>query len=435
MAASLVLPVLLRGAVADAPALRAATETMMSFFALAAAWLFRAEFVAARRLRDLLLVASTSVLASMTFFAAALPAALNLHAGHYFVGARLWGALLAGAMFATAALTPSTRLVPRRGHPLAIMALSNTVALLIAGVGGLLLRPHDVARTALGYPITAIAVIAATGLLTYAAAGFARRQRLESDLVAGLLAGGLILVAGASFSYLLRGSLVPGRMDAGVGLRAIGFALILVAAVIRDRQVHARNARASALAERRRVARDLHDGIAQDLAFIAAHGPSFAEELGEDHPMVVAARRALAMSRSTISDLSDPQGATVHESLEAVAQELRARFSIAIAVDAQPGHDLDSGAREHVTRIAREAIANAARHGQAQNVIVSLRSTDGGFALRVRDDGCGLERGGRGPAPEGFGLNSMRERAAAIGGELIVRQPRAGGTELEVVLP
>ena len=150
----------------------------------------------------------------------------------------------------------------------------------------------------------------------------------------------MILLAGASFANLLPGSLVPGRIGAGEALRALAFALILAAAVIRERQVHARSAKATALAERRRVARDLHDGIAQDLAFIAAHGPRFVEELGDDHPVVIAARRALAISRSTISELSDPGGATAHESLEALrrssATGSASRSRSARSVDSRP---------------------------------------------------------------------------------------------------
>jgi signal transduction histidine kinase len=183
------------------------------------------------------------------------------------------------------------------------------------------------------------------------------------------------------------------------------------------------------------VARDLHDGIAQDLAFIAAHGPRFVDELGDDHPVVVAARRALEISRSTISELSDPRGATAHESLEAVARELSDRFGISIAVNAQLKRDLEPHEREQVTRIAREAITNAARHGDARNVIVSLRQAETGVALRVVDDGRGILGADLVLSPEGFGLRSMRERAAALGGQLNVRQPRLGGTELEVVLP
>jgi signal transduction histidine kinase len=410
---------------------------MMTLFALAGAWVLRAQYVSSRRLADLLLVAAALGLGLINFATAALPAALNLHAGTYFAVAELWGALFVGAIFAVAAVS-SDRLVARRGQPVLITGLPSVIALAGAGIAGLLLRTHESIGAFAGtpsHPLEFGLVIGAAGLFLYAASGFARRQWAEADGVAGLLAVALILMAGASFAHLLPQSLVPGRIDIGVALGAIASAAILTAALLRERQAHARIARATALAERRRVARDLHDGIAQDLAFIAAHGPRFAQELGDDHPVVVAARRALAISRSTISDLSDAQGATAHEALEAVAQELRDRFGIAIAVDAQLQLELESGAREHVTRIAREAIANAARHGQARNVIVSLRHTEDGVALRILDDGCGIAGADSDTTPEGFGLRSMRERAAAMGGHLSVRQPRRGGTELEVVLP
>ena len=123
------------------------------------------------------------------------------------------------------------------------------------------------------------------------------------------------------------------------------------------------------------------------------------------------------------------------EALEAVALELRGRFGIAITVYAHPDVRIPPEATEHVTRIAREAIANAARHGQADNVVVSLRPATEGMSLSVRDDGQGIPCSPAGETPEGFGLRSMRERAAALGGCLTVRPRRSGGTELEVLLP
>jgi signal transduction histidine kinase len=436
-AAALIVPFAFDMAAVNAPSLHAALATMMTLFALAAAWLLRAQFASSRRGRDLLLVASALALGLLTFGAAAVPAAADLRGGTYFAGAELWGELILGAMFAAAAFAPSDWLIARRDHPVAITLGLSVVALATAGLGGLLIQRHGSVATlagTFGQPLVLVLVVGATGLLAYAAVGFAHRPRVEGDRSTWLLAIAMMLMAGASFSHVMRGSLIPGRIDPSAGLTAIGYALILAVAVVRERQVHARFARATALAERRRVARDLHDGIAQDLAFIAAHGPRFAKELGDEHPVVIAAKRALALSRSAISDLSDPAGATAHESLDAIARELQDRFEIAISVDANLDQDLESGERENVTRIAREAIANAARHGKAQNVIVSLRHNEQGVVLRVLDDGCGIGAG-QSAAPDGFGLRSMRERAAALGGELSVRQPQRGGTELEVVLP
>ena len=436
-AAALIAPLASHAAAVNAPSLQAAIATMMTLFALAAAWLLRAQFASSRRGRDLLLLASTLALGLLTFGASAVPAAANLGGGTYFAGAELWGELVVGAMFAAAAFAPSDWLIARHQRPIAITLGLSAAALATAGLGGLLIRTHGSVATlagTFGHPLALVLVVGATGLLVYAAVGFAHRRRVEGDGVTWLLAIAMMLMAGASFSHIVRGSLVPSRIDPSEAFAAVAYALILAGALIRERQVHARITRATALAERRRVARDLHDGIAQDLAFIAAHGPRFAEELGDEHPVVIAAKRALALSRSTISDLSDPDGATAHESLDAIAQELQDRFGIAIAVDASLDQDLESAEREHVTRIAREAIANAARHGKAKNVIVSLRRGEQGVVLRVLDDGRGISAG-QGVAPEGFGLRSMRERAAALGGQMSVRQPQRGGTELEVVLP
>jgi signal transduction histidine kinase len=435
-AVALAMPALLSSATVNAPSLSAALEMTLTLFALGAAWLLRSQFVSSRRLRDLQLVAATLTLGLITFAVAAVPAALDLSGEGFFAGAQLWGTVFVGAMFAASALMPAEWLVVRRRQMLATTVGLSLAGLLVAGLGGLT-ADGGAASIAVksGPPLLVVAVVGATALLAYAALGFVLRAGADVDGVAALMAIAMTLLAGATFSRLLAHSLPLGRIGVADGLRAAAFGLILTTAVVRERRAHVRISKATALAERRRVARDLHDGIAQDLAFIAAHGPRFVEELGDDHPVVVAARRALAISRSTISELSDPNCATAHESLQAIAQELGDRFSVSVAVNAQLDRELTPHEREHVTRIAREAIANAARHGGASNVIVSLRHDDAGIALRVVDDGCGIWGADLVPAPEGFGLTSMRERAAALGGELNVRRPRLGGTELEVVLP
>lgn len=438
---ALLLSVALRADIVDAPAVRAALEMTMTLFALAGAWLLRAQFAHSRRLRDLLLFAGFLVLGLLNFWTAALPAALSLRTAAYFP-AEFWSELAVGAIFAGSALVPSHRLVTGSRHPLSVAAGLCVIALLVAAVAGVLQGGQGQEAATEGTTLAGafthaqllVLALVAAGPLAYAATGFARRYRMEADGVAALLAIAMMLLAFVSLSHLVTLSLSPGWLGPGEGMRVIAFALLLAAAATSERRVRARLTRSAALAERRRVARDLHDGLAQDLAFIAAHGPRIALEMGDEHPVVIAAKRALAISRNTISELSDPAGATAHESLEAVAQELRDRFDVAIAIDADLDADLPPHAREHVSRIAREAIANAARHGGARNVIVSLRNGSAGVALRVVDDGCGIGAHGE-AAPEGFGLRSMRERAAALGGQLSVRPARRGGTELEVVLP
>jgi signal transduction histidine kinase len=436
---SLTLPFVLHGAVMRAPTLRPALETMLTLFSLSAAWLLRAQFLASRRLRDLLLVCVTLTLGLMTLCLGALPAALDVPGGAFLTGASLWGQLLVAGIFAAAATVPSEELVARPGHPARIGVVLALGPLALAALGGLLMSALGLDLSARGgaaaHTVLVALVLSTSGLMLYATAILVRRNVRRDDHAVLLLTIAALLLAGAGLCHLTMRSLPSGEVVTGTAMRVLGAAILLSAAVVLERRVRARSARAAALAERRRVARDLHDGIAQDLAFIAAHGAQIAAEMGEEHPVVLAARRALAVSRSTISDLSDPAGASAAEALDAVAHELRDRFDVAIAVNAQIDGQLPSNVREHLSRIAREAIANAARHGNARNVLVSLQRSDGGVLLRVLDDGCGIPLDAGEAIPEGFGIRSMRERAGSLGGHLTVRHPAHGGTELEVVLP
>ncbi|HEY6396429.1 MAG TPA: ATP-binding protein, partial [Solirubrobacteraceae bacterium] len=151
--------------------------------------------------------------------------------------------------------------------------------------------------------------------------------------------------------------------------------------------------------------------------------------------VVTAAQRALACCRDTIAEVSDPSGTTPGQALGALGRELSDRFGIAIEVDAPPDGRLTPLARHHLSRIVREAVTNAVRHGGANHVAVTLARAQHGVALRVVDDGHVAGDDDRGRAVEGFGMRSMRQRAAALGGGFEVRQSLDGGTELEVVVP
>lgn len=427
------------------PALRATAESLITVLALLAALLFRAQFAHTRRLRDLILFGALVTFTAVELVFGVLPAALELHSSGQSGAALQSAQLLIAAAIAAAALTPSNKLVAWDRRPVASALALSLVAFGAAELCGLLIRSELIVVTArpvtgighaLGHPVALIVVVLTCGLLAVAAVGLARRGKVERDDALTLLAGGVLLLAAAKLFFLPVPWFGLQWITPREGLRVLAFGLIAAAAARQERAVRARMVRAAEIAERQRVARDLHDGIAQDLAFIAAHGAWMAKELGAEHPVTVAARRALAVSRGTISDLSDSKSVTPRDALEAIAYDLRGRYQMSIAVDADlEAERLHPDSREHVLRIAREAITNAGRHGRAKNVLVSLRQTRNGLALRVRDDGCGL----RGVTPsgslEGFGLRSMRERAATLGGHLTVRERSTGGTDLEVTLP
>lgn len=427
-----------------APQLRETVDTVMTLLALTAAGLMAAQFAHTRRLRRLLVLAAMLMLA-LNALLGSLPAALKLHYGLGFAAASPLANLFIAAALAAAAFTPPDRLIAGGARrSVLIAAIASAVAVAIAEVAGMLLHRHLLGGPnylgrgifrALNHPFGFAILIASALLLVYAVIDLARRARIEHEENLSLLAGAALMLLAAQLWYLAAPRLSPSfvTFEQIFLLAAIGF--VLTAAVRKDIEIRRTLTRAAALAERRRVAQDLHDGLAQDLAFIAAHGPRMAQELGDDHPLTVAAKRALALSRQTITGLSDMSETPPGEALEAVAHELQQRFGIEIAVYAQPDAALPPDATDHVARIAREAIANAARHGHAHNIVISLTQTDNGAALRVCDDGRGLTRGEGERAPQGFGLRNLQERAAALGGHMSVRERRAGGTELEVVLP
>jgi signal transduction histidine kinase len=428
---------------ADAPTLRAMLETVLTLFAFAAAWLVRAQLLHARRLRDLLLLAALLTLGLTRLCAYAVPAALDVRPGSYLVSAAMWAEVFVGAMFAAAALTPRESRVGAR-RPYAAIAEGAAVATVgVAELGALVSRsalvgggraiPRSDQILALR-PLAIALVLCASALMVCAAVGFLHRERSEGGGIASLWAAASLLLGAARLSHITAG-FPPDEIALTEVLRLMGFSLILVAAVRQELPMRTQLVKAAATEERRRVARDLHDGLAQDLAFIAAHGERIAGELGEEHPVVIAARRALAVSRGAIAQLSDPDAPTTRAGLESVARELSDRFQIDIAVDVELRDELAKEAREHVSRITREAIANAARHGGAGNVTVTLRESDEVVTLAVQDDGCGVARGLDGRPREGFGMRSIRERAASLGGHLSVRDREVQGTVVKVVLP
>jgi signal transduction histidine kinase len=123
--------------------------------------------------------------------------------------------------------------------------------------------------------------------------------------------------------------------------------------------------------------------------------------------------------------------------LRIIADELEHRFELVVRVKVDADaplaleDDLDPSRREHLIRIAREAIVNAALHGMARHVDVVLSPRGRGLRMRISDDGRGIGDTQR----PGFGLRTMRARAAALGGELSTGRTAEGGTALELLVP
>jgi signal transduction histidine kinase len=185
--------------------------------------------------------------------------------------------------------------------------------------------------------------------------------------------------------------------------------------------------------ERRRLARDLHDGLAHELAFISSRSasstavdPSVQEQIAD------AAGRALDEARRAITVLTE-EAQPFHRSLAHTAEEAAARYGVRLVLELDERVEVTGEVAEQLLRVVREAFANAVRHGQASRVVVGTEATEaGGVRLWVVDDGCGFDPDA-GPGG-GFGLRSMDERCALVGGELLVRSRAGAGTRVEVAL-
>jgi signal transduction histidine kinase len=187
--------------------------------------------------------------------------------------------------------------------------------------------------------------------------------------------------------------------------------------------------------ERQRIARNLHDGLAQELAFIrmetqrmaATHPDGRAERLAR------AAERALEESRTAIETLRNRADEPFHVELSALADELATREGARVSFEVDPAIELESRDRDALLRIMREAINNGVRHGHATELALEL-SGGNGIRMAVRDNGAGFVPGA--PRRRGsFGLASMRARAEERGGNLLVQSAPGEGTVVEVNLP
>ncbi len=197
-------------------------------------------------------------------------------------------------------------------------------------------------------------------------------------------------------------------------------------------------------AERRRVARELHDEVGQVIAAVGVLLRTLEQTPGSiPHTL----DRELAATYGTIGQITESIARIVRdyhpadlvalgleETLRTHAQQFAQRHRLLLRLATSSTTDLLSDERAlHVYRIVQEALANVARHARARRVSVNLTRRGHRLVVTVRDDGVGFD-----PASTragGLGLVTMRERAALMEGTLDVRASRGKGTEVRLVVP
>jgi len=205
---------------------------------------------------------------------------------------------------------------------------------------------------------------------------------------------------------------------------------------------------AGSAAERERLAREIHDTIAQSLTSLVMLAQRAGNELGPEsgvRPTVEliedTARQALTEARTLVAAMSPVRvgDSTLAETLRRLAGRFERETGIQVRVIlADTALDrLDGLDRENevvLLRCAQEGLANVRKHSRAGAASVRLERVGADAVLTVTDDGRGL--GAYEPAHEnGFGLSGMRDRLALVGGRLTVGAGERGGTVLRVTVP
>jgi signal transduction histidine kinase len=422
-----------------APGLHVALETAAAITASAAAFLILGRFWRSGFLDELILAAGLSLLALSNLVFAALPAVFDLQTD----GATVWATLFTGALAAlficVAALLPQRRLGKGKRWPLVVFgstfvfAAAGTVPMAVSSS----LLPHDITGslpagasqpTVNGFQLT-LAL-----LYILAAFGFTRRSRLTADELSGWLSIACILAGASRVNYYFHPSIHSNWVYTGDVFR-LGFYLALLIGAAREIASYWTSVVAAAsLEERRRLARDVHDGLAQEIAFIARNVRLLREQ-GAEPELVERIMRGVARaqeeSRRVVGALRSKVDEPLEQALAEAALDAARRHGAALDMELASGIALSPREREAVVRIASEAVANAAKHSGAETLRLYLERLEAGIRLQVTDDGEGFDQ----EEPKGgFGLVTMKDRAEALGGKLRVDSRRGSGTKVELEL-
>jgi signal transduction histidine kinase len=218
----------------------------------------------------------------------------------------------------------------------------------------------------------------------------------------------------------------------------------LLGAGIAAARLRQRIARTEVERERLRLAADIHDGLAQDLALAKREialldSDPEPEQAGESRARLrEAVGAAHRIVRARLEDLSTrvPIGG-LHDAVAAACERARERGLPVELRGATAPEPAEPEVAAVVLRVLGEALANVERHAQAAHVVVSLEREDGGLALTIEDDGRGLGALDETAGPGGghFGIALLRERAASIGGRLAVGPGAEGGTRVRLEVP
>ncbi len=215
---------------------------------------------------------------------------------------------------------------------------------------------------------------------------------------------------------------------------------VIAGSAINTAQLRDRLTRVAVVEDRARIARDLHDGIIQDLFATGLMLQALSlrvEDENDTTSLNDAVKRldeVISSLRDFIFDLQPPTWArrALVDRVSSLVDQLSAPHDTEVTVRYAAGLEVDDPAvADHVLHLLREALSNALRHAEGTRVEVGLSLTDDTLTLTVTDDGCGFDVDNLGP---GMGLRNMRSRSVDAGGHLEIESSPGTGTTVRALL-
>jgi signal transduction histidine kinase len=412
------------------PELRLVLQTIAAFAAGIIAVLAGVRYAVEGRRLDLLL-STGFIVASVSTTAFSIVPALN---GHPIHRPEAWAATL-GRVFSWVFIAAAPFVRGRSGP----RALANTIALalIVLFAGWLLLRSAGPTLPVLGpqadTPFALTSALAALALLNLLAlVGFGKRFYERREDLDRWLALGSTLMLFASLHYIFTPVLATSSVSRGDFLRLLAYGLLLVGAW---RAISFAVFGRAVAEERARVAREIHDGLAQYLFAVSTHA-TMLEQGAPPEPTIAklkeAATAAQQEARYAILALSTAAGnATLDAALRRYIEFVTADGELEVELEIDPAVRLAPDEQIEVFRIVQEGLANVRKHASARHAEVVIGLREGERFVSVRDDGTGFD----GQATEaGQGLKNIRARTQSIEGGFSLTSRPGFGTALEVVL-
>jgi signal transduction histidine kinase len=417
----------------ELPEGRLVIDTAVVLVATIVAILAGVRFLVEGRLLDLLLAAGFCIAGIGTFAFSVAPALGGSTQGTPEAWAAIGSRAVAATLIALAPLVPAPRIVARKralvtGIAMLLIALCAIwLPLRSLNAGGYLVSPGDGRSFELTVAYSVLALLALVAVI-----GFAIRYRRRGEDLDSWLALGATLTLFAELHYVLTPRLSSDFISQGDFLRLLSYGLLLVGVW---RAISFAEFGRAVAEERARVAREIHDGLAQYLFAVSTHASMLeaGAPLDKTLPKLKeAAAAAQQEARFAVLALSSASGtAPFDAALRRYIEFLTADGSFEVDIEIDPAILLAPDEQIEVFRIVQEGLANVRKHAGAHHAEVWIGQRLGRRVVSVRDDGIGFDGE---EAAAGQGLKNMRIRAATIEGGFALRSWPGRGTAVEVVL-